>query len=365
GNRDRHVPWFLIPEEDKLKTVQRLKYLKPEGEVLNSWHYSNMGYTLAGTIIEQVTNNSWRSNIASKIFRPLHMNHSFTSLSEMQATKDYSIGYGLSNGKTEAVLYENFYSYSPASGIKSTALDLGNWMSMWLNDGQFNEQQVLSIDYVKYTTSMHNIRPQEGADKDVYLFGDGLGWRVESFNGHFKVHHGGNTSGFSTHLVMFPNEKIGIVVLANQNNSLLPYMVSHLISTRMLNLPSVKLEAYPTVVGEIYKADPRHQKIDFENPPSHSIAKFAGKYTAKGYGKIEIRYEEKQLLAHFPTFKFQLEHSNFNTFFMKGIEAIPQIMNPEFNLQFVVDINGDINGDISGLKLYSQKEPIFFTKKRT
>ena len=58
---------IFFPEKNRLKMVQRLKYLKPEAEVKNSFAYSNMAYTLAGTIIEQVTGDSWETNIKEKI----------------------------------------------------------------------------------------------------------------------------------------------------------------------------------------------------------------------------------------------------------------------------------------------------------
>ena len=49
----------LFPENDRMKIIKKLKYIKPEGEVKDSWIYSNMGYTIAGTIVEQITNESW------------------------------------------------------------------------------------------------------------------------------------------------------------------------------------------------------------------------------------------------------------------------------------------------------------------
>lgn len=86
---------ILFPENDNLKTIERLKYLKPNGEINDSWIYSNMGYTIAGTIIEQVTNESWDKNLKTHIFSPLNMENSFTSLKEMQETSNFSFGYGM------------------------------------------------------------------------------------------------------------------------------------------------------------------------------------------------------------------------------------------------------------------------------
>jgi CubicO group peptidase (beta-lactamase class C family) len=350
---------ILFPDNNKLKTIERLKYLKPNGKINDSWIYSNMGYTIAGAIVEQVTNESWDNNIKSKIFSPLDMNHSFTELKEMENTNNFSFGYGMSDGKTEKVLYEDYYSYSPAGAIKSTSNDMANWMRIWLNNGKFNEQQVLPEAYIKNATSIHNIMPQDGADENVYLFGDGFGWRVQSFKGHYKVNHGGNTSGFSSQVVMYPNDKLGIVVLSNQQNSILPYIVADVITNRMLVLPKTELTKYPVAVNEINKIDKEIKELNKDKIPTHKLSEFCGKYCNKGYGTFEIVQENNSLYIVFPTYKFRLEHLEYDSFVMKQINEIPQVMNPEFTLNF----STDSNENISATKIKLQSEPVEFIKQ--
>ena len=357
GNLDGSL--ILFPENDKLKTIERLKYLKPNGEINDSWIYSNMGYTIAGTIVEQVTNESWNKNVKSKIFSPLNMTHSFTNLKEMENSNNFSFGYGVSDGKTEKVFYEDYYSYSPAGAIKSTSNDMANWIMTWLNNGQFNKQQVIPVNYVTNATNIHNIRPQDGADSNVYLFGDGFGWRVESFNGHYKVHHGGNTSGFSSQVVMYPNDKLGIVVLTNQHNSILPYIIADVITNRMLDLPKTELNQYPVVVNDINKIDKEIKELNKDKIPTHKLSNFCGKYSNKGYGTFEIIQENNSLFVVFPTYKFRLEHLEYDIFVMKQINEIPQVMNPEFALNF----STDNKGNISATKIKLQSEPVEFIKQ--
>lgn len=357
GNLDGSL--ILFPENDKLKTIERLKYLKPNGEINDSWIYSNMGYTIAGTIIEQVTSESWDKNVKSKIFSPLNMNHSFTDLKEMENSNNFSFGYGMSDGKTEKVLYEDYYSYSPAGAIKSTSNDMANWMRIWLNNGKFNNQQILPEEYVKNATSIHNIMPQDGADASVYLFGDGYGWRVQSFKGHYKINHGGNTSGFSSQVLMYPNDKLGIVVLTNQHNSILPYIIADVITNRMLDLPKTELKQYPVVVNDINKIDKEIKEINKDKSSIHKLSEFCGKYSNKGYGTFEIIQENNSLFVVFPTFKFRLEHLYYDIFVMKQINEIPQVMNPGFALNF----STDNNGNISATKISLQSEPVEFIKQ--
>ncbi len=342
-----------------MKTIERLKYLQPNGAINDSWIYSNMGYTIAGTIVEQVTGESWDKNVKTKIFSPLNMSNSFTNLQEMKSTNNFSYGYGMSDGNTEKVLYEEYYSYSPAGAIKSTSNDMANWMLTWLNNGKFNEKQVLTEDYVKNATTIHNIMPQDGADSSVYLFGDSFGWRVQSFKGHYKVNHGGNTSGFSSQVVMYPNDKLGIAVLTNQQNSILPYIIADVITNRMLDLPNTELDKYPIVVHDIYKIDNEVKGLNKKKKPTHKLSEFCGKYTNNGYGTFQIIQENNSLFVVFPTFKFRLEHLYYDIFVMKQINEIPQVMNPEFALNF----STDNDGNISAAKINLQSEPVEFIKQ--
>lgn len=350
---------ILFPENDNLKTIERLKYLKPNGEINDSWIYSNMGYTIAGTIIEQVTNESWDKNLKTHIFSPLNMENSFTSLKEMQETSNFSFGYGMLNGKIEKVMYEKYYSYHSAGAIKSTSNDMSNWMLTWLNKGKFNNKQVLTEHYVRNATNIQNIMPQDGADASVYLFGDGFGWRVQSFKGHYKINHGGNTSGFSSQVVMYPNDNLGIVVLTNQQNSILPYIIADMITNRMLDLPKTDLDKYPVVVNDIQKIDNKIKGLNTNKKPTHRLSEFCGKYYNLGYGTFEIIIENNSLFIVFPTFKFRLEHLYYNIFEMKQINEIPQVMNPEFTLNF----STDNSGNISATKINLQSEPVEFIKQ--
>ncbi len=354
GNQGTSEVFF--PEKDKLKVVQRLRYLKPEGEIKNSFEYSNMGYTLAGAIVEQITNKSWDSNIKKRIFEPLEMKNSYTNLEELKESNNYSLPYGIYEGKIEKVKFEEFNSISPAGAIKSTVNDLSNWMLTWLDNGMFNEKQVIPPNYVNEATRLQNIKGGR-YEKDAFLFGDGFGWRLRSAYGHYRIDHGGNTFGFSSNLVMFPFEKIGIVVLTNQDNSQLPYMITDNIIRRLFKL-SPYPEEYPIVVSEIFKPSAANQELNKNKMPSHPLVSFCGTYFAKGFGEIKIVKEKDALFAILPTYKFQLEHLNYNSFFFKATKEFKDVYNPQYTIQFVLDINGNI----SGLEMHSQKDPVEFHK---
>lgn len=347
----------LFPEADKLKTVQRLRHLKPQDEIKNSWNYSNIGYTLAGTLVEQVTGTTWDAYLQKKLFSPLRMKASFTTVDAMKAYGNYAQGYGRHQSQTVPRPYENYYSYTPAGAIKSSVQDLTHWMRVWLNKGVFEGTPVIPEDYVRRATSLQNTKYHEVYEPDSFLQGEGFGWRLRAWSGKYRVRHGGNTNGFSTVMDLFPFEKIGIVVLANQQSSILPYVISDHISRKLYGLPSID---YPIQVGDVYKAEVADVPMNKKQPPTHALAEFVGTYNAKGYGKIQVIEKAGKLRAKLPTYTFRLAHLHYNTFYLQGNPDFDESFNPEFTVKFV----DDIEGMPSALHIVgAQKEDVVFHKE--
>lgn len=346
----------LFPENNRMRVIEKLKYIRPEGKVKESSIYSNLAYTLAGTIVEEVTGKRWENNIQNRIFDPLKMAHSFTSLEDARKEGELALGYGLYRNEIVKVNYEQYGDYKPAGGIKSTTKDLSSWMIAWLNDGRCDGVQVIPEKFVKKARRFHNSR--EGEDSpDLFLQGYGLGWRVETRDGEFRVLHGGNTSGFTTLLVTYPFKKFGIAILVNQDDSLLPYILADIVQNRMLHKKSVT--DYPVVVHDIYQPSDVKASINEEKPPSKSLASFVGEYEHKGYGKVRIILEEDRLYAIYPTYKFFLEHLYNDIFVMKPTEDVSDVFNPEFTVSF----NMDANGEITSFAMNLQSDPVEFSKK--
>ncbi|MFZ2053660.1 MAG: serine hydrolase, partial [Candidatus Aminicenantales bacterium] len=57
------------------------------------------------------------------------------------------------------------------------------------------------------------------------LTGYGMGWRVEPWNGHFTINHGGSQPETRTHLVIFPKEYFALAIACNlEDTNLQPYI---------------------------------------------------------------------------------------------------------------------------------------------
>ena len=351
GNLDGS--FVLFPPKSKIESIKRFKFLKPNSEIKNSFSYSNVSYGLASRVLEEVTKESWERNLKDKIFDPLNMNKTTTSISLMQKTNNYSLGYGKLGKNQSKVPYFKFGFIRPGGGIISNANEMGNWLIAWLNEGRFKNNQVIPKSFIKSATRVKNILTQNNMSSNNFLFGYGYGWFIQSLKGKYFVQHGGNTSGFSIQMAMFPFEKIGIVVLTNQHSSALPYNIEDVISNRMLKLPRKDIDKYKIQVAEIY------QPKELENEKKmFGIKKYTGKYMNKGYGELKIIEEKGKLFAHFPEYIFRLDKIKNNIFVMEAISENSQFFNPNFQLKFLLNEHNIVNS----FKIQLQSEPVLFKK---
>ncbi len=351
GNLDGTVVFF--PSNSNEEFISKFKFLKPNAEIKNSFFYSNTGYGLAGQIIENVTNKSWEYNLNEKLLKPLKMYHTTSSINNMLNSSNYSVGYGKHGKVQKKVPYFEFGHIKPGGAIISSANDMGNWLIAWLNKGKFKGKQVIPENFINEALSLKNILPQKGASSKNFLFGYGYGWFLQSLKGHYLAQHGGNTSGFSTQMAIYPYEKIGIAVLTNQHSSALAYNIEDIISNRMLNLPKKALKDYKVQVSEIY--------VQPETTTKASIKKasnYIGTYTHKGYGSITIKENAGHLYAEFPEYIFRLVPQNEYAFVMEATSENSQYFNPNFQLNFMLDVESNIDT----FKINLQSESVIFKK---
>ncbi|MCS4301250.1 serine hydrolase [Chryseobacterium sp. BIGb0232] len=353
--------YIFFPSEKRVDLMQKLPFLKENGEPKNSWRYSNFGYIILGTIAEQLNHKDWDELIKEKIFVPLKMNSSSTSINEMIKQKDFSYPYGMYQKSIERVLFQKPDNDKPGAAINSSATDMANWIRLWLSYGTFENQVVLSK---KYTTGAMSTKtvidgvPPVTSDQKNFLLGYGYGWFTQILKGHYKVWHSGGVSGFSSAVLLFPAEKFGLVVLSNQHNSDIASTIGNMIAIRMLGLDNNTPYSYEMEVNDILKPKKNiSSSINEKKKPTHDLEAYCGEYSNKGYGTFTISKEKNNLYITFPTFKFILVHQRYELFSSKIIEEVPQQMNPDFDFNFILDDKGNVNGvtmDIQGGTIFKK-----------
>jgi hypothetical protein len=163
--------------------------------------YSNVGYFLLAEVVERVTGQSLRHYSDACIFRPLGMSHTHVHDDHEMLVKNMAYSYSPdpAGGFRKCVLST---AYAGSSSLYTTATDLARWL-LNLDDGRVGGPAVLS--------QIQERGVLDGGKQISYAWGLYVGER----DGLRMIYHSGGTAGYRSHLVWFPEQRLGIAVLSN------------------------------------------------------------------------------------------------------------------------------------------------------
>jgi CubicO group peptidase (beta-lactamase class C family) len=163
--------------------------------------YSNTGYNLLAEIVETVTSNSFREWTDTHIFKPLDManSHFHDDYEMILKNRAYSYQADEKGGFKHAV---NNTTALGSSSLYSTVEDLAKWILNFDNT-RIGEQAVIE--------QMHQRGVLNDGEQIDYAFGLNIG----EYRGLKTVGHSGSWRGFRSHLIRFPDQRFGVVILCN------------------------------------------------------------------------------------------------------------------------------------------------------
>jgi CubicO group peptidase (beta-lactamase class C family) len=184
----------------------------PPGEV---WAYNNVGFTLAGRVLEVVTGKTFESAVRDLVLEPLGM-HRARFLPAEPIGDDVAAGHVVKRDRVEvARRWALPRILSPAGGLVCSAGELLRYARFHLEDGRVDAgQRLLSpasmalMQAPRAGGALHNGCLASFAD-DV-----GLSWFSRATAQGRIVVHGGWTS-LSLRLTLVPARRFGIFVLTN------------------------------------------------------------------------------------------------------------------------------------------------------
>jgi len=355
--------WKMFPTESQDEFLARIAYQEPVHALRSKFRYNNFMYFVQGVVAERLTGKSWGQNIEQNLFVPLQMENSSANIEGLTNNSEAATGYYFENGITTEIDYKDIGMMNPAGGINSSVNDMSKWMIAWLNKGKYNGEQILPTNYVKEAMSSQMVitgRIPKVTNPGTFMFNYGYGWFISSYKGHYRVDHGGNIDGFSANVAFYPTDDLGIVVLSNQNKSVVPQAITNIIADQLLETPQTnwieKLEKQIEKETQITEVEPIVSVT-----PVHSLSDYTGSYKHKGYGTYEVISRNDSLFAEFPAYTQWLNPSHpnvFETFYVLDNKVDPQSKGK--SIKFMTNFEDKISG--SEIKLERALDPIVFNR---
>ncbi len=247
------------------------QYLIPGGEFYNAngnftnfqpgtnYRYSNIGVGVIGYLVEVISGLPFNEYCNQNIFEPLGMENTAWFLYELEDSSQIAIPYELSGGSGNSCYeigcgvydennpcacdsdcdyygdccsdYEdvcgedgtgsadgaitlnpiNHYGYAdyPSGQLRSTAYDLSKIMAAYMNNGLYQEFQLLEENTIELIKSIPfpDVDPVQG-----------LIWYYKNENGRTLFGHNGGDIGSTTEMFISYSNNIGVIVLCNIDN---------------------------------------------------------------------------------------------------------------------------------------------------
>ncbi|RYY59413.1 MAG: serine hydrolase [Chitinophagaceae bacterium] len=365
--------WYYFQSASRDTLMQRVQFMEPSEPLRKKWQYNNFMFLLQGMVAEKLSGRTWEQNIQDKILTPLGMTNTTVDLAGWLKNKDISKGYDVLNDSIpEKMDYYDISGMAPAGSINSSVNDMAKWLTVWINSGKYAGKEILPSPYVAEAISSQMVIGGGAPGKEnpgIYLSNYGLGWMISSYRGHYYVEHGGNIDGFSASTGFFPSDSIGIVVLSNQNGSVVPRIVRNLIADRLLGL---KYKDWESDVYNVYREGQSKAKEakktgvssrKYGTSPSHKPTEYAGIYTSPGGESFELEVRQDSMFMHLPRTSLYLKHYHYDIFNVwdKGDIKKNDTSNTDgLKITFLTGETGDISAATIPLE---RPGPIKFTRQ--
>ncbi len=313
-------------EFDRDEIMRRTRFLAPTWSFRSQFGYQNLMYLAAGQLTARVANTTWDDFIERRIFAPLGMTQSNTSIKGLASMRDVATPHADIEDTVRVIPWRNIDNIAPAGSINSNVVDMAQWVRLQLAKGKYGGKQIISERQIEEMHTPHTVVRLDGTWKRInpgaHLLAYGLGWFLSDYEGRLVVQHGGNIDGMSALVGMLPEEKLGVVVLTNISQSALPYVIMQKLWDLHLKTPKAKdwnAEMFRVTDSLLARAREAQKKREAERvpntKPSLPLAQYAGVYVDSMYGEIRVRADSAKLrIDRGPAFQGELEHWHFDTF---------------------------------------------------
>ena len=325
------MPWILT-NHDRNEILRRYRYARPVHRFRCTYDYHNIMFLLAGQIIPAVTGMSWDEFIKKRIFKPLQMKTSNTSITEFTSETNCASPHEIIDGKIRTTPWRSLDNIGPAGSINSNVMEMAQWLRLQLGKGMYEGKQLISTKALQEMHSPQQIITSFGqwsANPQICFhvislpesrfMTYGLGWFVQEYRGHVLVHHAGDAEGLRCQTGMIPELNLGVVIFSNLHPStlvdaLMFSVFDAFIGGKARDWSSEVLTSVKEFQARMVEIQRRTPKPAEGTSPSLSLNEYVGLYENDLYGRARVVYENGQLKLYLGRIEASLIPTGDNSF---------------------------------------------------
>jgi CubicO group peptidase (beta-lactamase class C family) len=340
----------------KAEMIHNLRYLKQVSSFRTKFDYDNNLYMVAGEVIARVSGMSWEDFIQKRIFNSLNMNASAPSFNLLKDKSDVIDPHAPVDGVVKVIRRDDNETLDAAGGIYSNLTDMCKWIIMQMNNGKYDDTQLLSNEVHEEMWTPQTIIPVRGETPyNTHFSSYGLGWFLSDVHGYKQCTHTGGLAGIVTQVTLIPEMKLGIIVFTNQQSGAAFSAITNTIKDSYFGIKSrdwVKKyhdgeAANEANEKEILAKISKDMEAAQKNNAKNDFSLFAGTYTDKWFGDVLITEKNGKMW-------FQSKRSyllNGEMFPFKGNTFIVKWGDRSLDADSYVIFELDNEGKPSGMKM--------------
>jgi CubicO group peptidase (beta-lactamase class C family) len=338
--------------------VYKARFLRQSASLRSRFSYHNIMILTAGQVAARVAGTSWDEAVREKIFQPLGMDRTCTSISEFDRYTNVSTPHVWKDGKLVTIPWLNVDNTGPAGCINSSASDMANWIQVHLDEGQHDGRVIWNADVQRQMFSPHTILPGRMTGQPVGYtnFGlYGLGWMMHDYRGKKIVHHGGATDGMGAFVGLVPEEKLGVAILHNTTQSpLLTLLFYGIVDSYLGVQPAERTNLGPP--RRRARPQPSEAPIaEAGRAPSLPLERYTGVYSHPIYERVEVEFDHGNLVLDFDLYpRATLEHTDQDMFKMRFEEDMSSMWDLVFGRESYVSfhVDADVGADELSMSIF-------------
>jgi len=247
------ISWIHFEESPRIVQTELIKEILPDYNELVvepgiEGRYSNIGTMVLAAVIEAVSGQSYEAYVIEHILEPLNMEHtdfiytdgmlpyeaagSHPNIDVMSLLAPFLVDMDrvVLERRDGRMWFNHFYTDQTApSGLIGPPTGVARFMMAYLNNGELDGQSVLSPESIDMMTNKRHVIVEESPAGRIPGLKLGLGWFIVESERGVILSYGGGGMGFKAMMRLYPEESLGIAVMANGTN---------LDSTGIINLVS-------------------------------------------------------------------------------------------------------------------------------
>jgi CubicO group peptidase (beta-lactamase class C family) len=200
-----YVPPFMLQAITADKILEQWARKPLDFEPATDWQYSNTNFVIAGLIVEKASGEPLLQFLSEHIFAPLGMK-SVIDIDQNRLTETDATGYlRYALGPPRLAPKEGKGWLFAAGELAMPAGDLAKWDISMINQSL--------LQPASYAQMEREVVLKNGLGTRY-----GLGVSVRQESGQRVIEHGGEVSGFTSHNIVFPEARMAVVVMVNEDS---------------------------------------------------------------------------------------------------------------------------------------------------